>query len=490
VLGLAYMLVTARPVMFELSLPVHGRQLQLARTLPSIGVALVPLGAWTAAAVLSAEQSVPIWNIVQVALSIAAVVMLPVVVAPRSADSRYTAKSSIGAVVVIGVSIAMFWYLPGWTGAMVLGLYCAVALAWMAYRIPAGLQTAHDGVIGDAVAPLPTARDTAVPEQGQHPVLRLVQRQLAHPIVLFAIVMGMFYGLGGRLDPMMLIIASVITEVLRSQLQWVGGLPISSRVHLLLLLTPLITVLLAFAGGHAIERAAFGFVDEMADGAVYNREGVRSTSLSRVRMVYWRTASGGRVPLVTSPWGETVRPDAITVGGRTLYNPYSATKANSERFAEWQFQRATTAVYGAPISQTAYRALDKYPAVRLRGLPFELLQLTWAAACLLGMVFLLDTMRVRRPGRAGGNQIIGWTVNALFLAFIAVYFLTGRQYGGSLWDNLLEILIVHVVRALHNSTLLVAGVCAASLLLIYRVVEWQHGRVEQSPGTMIVRRTT
>jgi hypothetical protein len=65
---------------------------------------------------------------------------------------------------------------------------------------------------------------------------------------------------------------------------------------------------------------------------------------------YWRRARGGAAPVIEAPWGERYRPETSTHWlGLAFYNPYSVGFDNSHRFLEWQFMRATQAVYGKPI---------------------------------------------------------------------------------------------------------------------------------------------
>ena len=52
--------------------------------------------------------------------------------------------------------------------------------------------------------------------------------------------------------------------------------------------------------------------------------------------------------------GETGQPASRSILGIALYNPYTATKANSRRFFDWQLGNATQAMYGRR------RSLDEY----------------------------------------------------------------------------------------------------------------------------------
>jgi hypothetical protein len=52
--------------------------------------------------------------------------------------------------------------------------------------------------------------------------------------------------------------------------------------------------------------------------------------------------------------GETVQPASLSILGFEFYNPYASEKANSRRFFNWQFERATGALHGKSIPVDRY----------------------------------------------------------------------------------------------------------------------------------------
>ncbi len=56
-----------------------------------------------------------------------------------------------------------------------------------------------------------------------------------------------------------------------------------------------------------------------------------------------------KAPLIEAPWGEAFQPPVFRLYGFDIYNPYAVGCGNSERFLDWQFNRATVAVYGRPL---------------------------------------------------------------------------------------------------------------------------------------------
>lgn len=85
---------------------------------------------------------------------------------------------------------------------------------------------------------------------------------------------------------------------------------------------------------------------------------------------YWVPVKASHVPLIRSPWGETFQPSAYSISGYDIYNPYAVGCGNSRRFEEWQFNRATLAVYGRPLvldtSDGWYNAEARAPVAGIR----------------------------------------------------------------------------------------------------------------------------
>ena len=66
---------------------------------------------------------------------------------------------------------------------------------------------------------------------------------------------------------------------------------------------------------------------------------------------FWIPLRSGKTPVLQAPWGETFQPSAYRVSGFDIYNPYAVGCNNSERFLDWQFQRATITAFGHPLDR-------------------------------------------------------------------------------------------------------------------------------------------
>jgi len=185
----------------------------------------------------------------------------------------------------------------------------------------------------------------------------------------------------------------------RERLRWLDPLPFSRRLILAARLAP---SLLALAGGYLMG-VHFG----LAGGwiGVPNRvlmttsrewPPLRETSCAALNVAppidYWRPARGG-APIVRTPWGETYQPPVVRVFSFNVYNPYGVGCENTKHFLDWQYERASLAVYGRlmPRDQAHLRAVP-----RLRT---QVLNVGTMLAC--GMLLMLPVMmadwwRVRR----------------------------------------------------------------------------------------------
>jgi hypothetical protein len=147
----------------------------------------------------------------------------------------------------------------------------------------------------------------------------------------------------------------------RNGLPWLLHLPISPRKLAWVLWFPATAVVLL---GLMLNAGMNGFDLEalmLGRDAVYNDASVQGIATRNVGVPagYWRWARSGNAPEIEAPWGEQYRPETSGWRSFAIYNPYSVGQGNSQRFLDWQFERATQAVYrkAIPISQAA--ALSK-----------------------------------------------------------------------------------------------------------------------------------
>jgi len=134
--------------------------------------------------------------------------------------------------------------------------------------------------------------------------------------------------------------------------RWLDPLPVSRRS---LLLWSILPVLVALTAGymvgimlHTPGPGRWNYVTETTTQGWPPSDREQSCGRQNVTppLEYWRLSKGGAAETVRSPWGETFTPPVIAVMATNVYNPYAVGCTNSQQFFDWQFARATAAVYG------------------------------------------------------------------------------------------------------------------------------------------------
>jgi len=225
------------------------------------------------------------------------------------------------------------------------------------------------------------------------------------------------------------------------RLSWLHALdplPIGRRWLVAGMLLPTAAVFVASYGVGVLARH-FGRPVEYVD-FVEEREGHTWSVSAPLRAfdVSW----DGRVDAVTSPWGETHRPQSFVLSRAAraeVVNPFSAPPGSSSRFVALQISRAVEAVYGLsiPPELVERRWLETRPdgTVTARGgdlrIGAEHPGLTPRAGpmfpvlmVLVGVPWLLLVAAVYRSYRAAipdwGRQAVFWGAAALFVLLMMV----------------------------------------------------------------------
>jgi hypothetical protein len=119
-------------------------------------------------------------------------------------------------------------------------------------------------------------------------------------------------------------------------------------------------VIVGFASSH---KTAVKTTYERAEDGLFGDANKSGTLNVDVPGAYWRLATRGSAPMTEAPWGESYRPEMQKWVGLLFYNPYSVDRAASQRYLEWQFLRATEAVYGQPIPLSEAEALPQMKTI-------------------------------------------------------------------------------------------------------------------------------
>jgi hypothetical protein len=183
----------------------------------------------------------------------------------------------------------------------------------------------------------------------------------------------------------------------REHTRWLDSLPVGRRF---ILATRLAPCLLALVVGYLLS-GQFGFSLPFAERVSLTTSQswppesdppVCGISNIQPPLEYWVPTQKPAAPVIQAPSGETFQPPVVHIDGLRVYNPYAVGCQNSRQFFEWQYRRATLAVYGrwVPPDQVP----DAVPGARIRIL--NLGAMLCGALLAAFPIFLADWWRFRR----------------------------------------------------------------------------------------------
>jgi hypothetical protein len=252
---------------------------------------------------------------------------------------------------------------------------------------------------------------------------------------------------------------------------------------LLLVLIPTgATLLGGVAVGHFILLPFMG-AERMSRGAPRLHTPHYYDNKTNVPLEFWRRVPPTGVGLITSPWGETTRPDTLSLLGVTVFNPFTSHEENSQPFIEWQFERATTAVYGRPLTLAAYDDDARRPA-RVTSSP-RMLLLNGGATLI---VFLL-LMWAAESSHSYRNVMLSrrWLVFALPrmlpMLLVVADMSAGVNRGTGLITPAAEALLLHLSRVLPDNPFIILALIAPPAIALFLLLERQSGRSEPSSSS-------
>jgi hypothetical protein len=458
-----------RATLFEAALPIGGRQLFLARLLSRLAMVWLPV--LSAILVILTGRDTR-WSqmlgMLECGTLYTLAYLLPLSVRVRECAAPagllaalWTGLATAGAVAWHFLPPGMFLSVFGLAGALIL------LRAWLA--IPACFQVAPAKAVGSIASPRSTQ---GAPPLAWWPIVR----SAGFGMPLFVFPVGVLLGWSGELSvPFAAMLAIVANIDVRQRTRWLYALPLSFRALGLIMLVPSLALLL---GGVAI-----GMCFDKTRQADYSLVGgPRSQSRTDVNIdvdfEFWHRAPAGTAPVISSPWGETVHATTFRVLGITFYNAYSVGPRNSERFVEWQFERATEAVYGRVIPLVQYGAAIQAGLVPVTARPrMRILILSADLLAVLMLVYLTEWTRWHRLRRPS-DPLRGALPFVSVIVVVAIDGIAQWFYSFPIGTALVHAALLKLSDLLPNNLLVVTAAAMVPVMGMYWLVEKQFRKAE------------
>jgi hypothetical protein len=427
-----------RATLFQAALPIRACDLFLARVLALFAAVWLPVAIAATVFLLAGRPAEDAVILMEVGGGASVVVLATLSSRVREiAGSQWAPAISWAIVCAVGWPVALF--VPRASVLPICAVLCAV-LFWNIWR---QLPTAFE-VLPVKLGPQVSSRGSAaVPAFVWWPIVR----SLFQPRTLLFLPLLVFLPAGGQwiyvcVFCVMPVLASVV------HVSWALNLPVRRGALLAAALLPWATLLL---------------IGVLLSNWFAPRPSIRlkwaaSHQVAEVRppLEFWRA---GKAPVIAAPWGESWQPEDVRLRGVAVYNPYSLGAANSVRFFEWQFRRATEAVYGEPIDYAEYQR--HRPTVRplTRQARLAILNLSVCAACvmlLVNIVFVTLHWRCRQVFE--WQNAAGWLLMAQLACAFLIDWAPGSSWAGpNISGSLVNALLLRV------SAVLPAGLPAVAL---------------------------
>ncbi len=270
----------------------------------------------------------------------------------------------------------------------------------------------------------------------------------------------------------------------RTGLRWLIHLPISARKLLWMVWFPtaatIVLGLIANAAMNGLARSHEAAVTLGHARSSDRRSGADESGKMNVQVPagYWRWTRGGSAPVIETPWGEGYRPETSGWWDFTLYNPYSVGRGSSQQYLEWQFLRATQAVYGQPISLSQIEELPRMKT-KLRQPKAQIIIPAVALLYYLVQMCALHLFWWRRLQHIHLAFRIFLAGAPVLVAYVFAMMPFPNSGGGSFP---IEALVLHLTRVLSDSLWMLALVALAAMAGLYRLAEklWSENEFRQS----------
>ena len=492
-------MIPGRATVFDAALPLSARDIVAARLFAKLLLISIPTIAWVATWERGLGDLLPLSRFLEVMAIVVLVALLPHCVRPGVVNlSTRTAYVWPLAVMAV-ISGLIFWLVPATVGAVMLGSAVAALVSWTIATVPSSFERVASEGGGVAKARKPTVRAPSTRIRAWLPVL---QSMVSVELLMYFGFALLSSWLGNW--PVYLLIFSVSAyHALRQRTAWLATLPLSHRARLAVIVIPFCLLPLAgLAIGRALPSRDGGDRRMSADAAyTYIQQGRYYWSPTRVPLTYWlrmptRPLPAGATRIsqhveIVAPWGERVVADTFSILGTTYFDPFTTTNENSTRFVEWQFAKATTAVYGQPISRRVYE--DESIALPPHVVDAWSVQLLGAGLTLTLLLYILLASELALSATASRWKVPLASSFPILLAMLPMCTIGGicmyysRGHHGSLFISMLERILLVIVRALPDNMLVVGLAAAIPPAILYVLLDRQFSLSEVSRSPVVRR---
>ncbi len=485
--------VPGRATLFDAALPLSARHIVAARLFARILLIAIPTIACVVAWRGTVDAVWPIPRLLEGALLFTLAQLPPYCVRPSVLNVSTPQILALPYLLLAVASGLILWLVPPLACVAIFGTAVVALVACTVATMPASFErvASAGSVAGASLATEPAIGRPAVSAlSAWRPILKSV---ISWPVAVsfcFMVVGGWFGSW-----PMYIVIFSVGAHLaLRQRTAWLAALPLSHRVRLLAVAMPYcLSSLVGVAIGRSLPRIGGPDRDMSTDApsSLYER-GHYFSSPTRVPLTYWKRSRTRTLPPgathidrqieVMAPWGETAVADTFSILGVMYFNPYTTGARNSKRFVEWQFSKATTAVYGRPISMREYddETIPRPPRVA----DAWAVQLLGGGLTLALLFYVLLAHELPLSARASRAGTIGLIASPLLLLFypvaivgiICVYF--GHDRGGAIAMPMIERALLAITGVLSDSVLVMVVISAIPPIVMYTLLERQFTRSE------------
>jgi len=199
---------------------------------------------------------------------------------------------------------------------------------------------------------------------------------------------------------------------------------------------------------------------------------------TKVSVRYWQPLRNDAPRLIAAPWGETSAADTVRVLGVTLHNLFSVDTTSSAAFLEWQFKRASLAVYGQVLSLAEYKSLDytARPLPILQTLPVKIVRI---GLCLMLVISTLWVFELLRSQRARGSRPLSLSLlvaGGLIIAPMPFNLFTQLRWGTPILSEALDALLLRLYPTFPQSALALGLLVVIPALLSYALLQRQFAK--------------